>query len=110
MLNAIFFHRSQVIVMLRATMSTLSSSSSGMRSAVVITRSSTLSGSPKIAWATARSTSMSKPSILPVTGLRAPSSSESAETPATSRPLLRIVSIVLPAGSDPGPGSAPCGA
>ena len=104
------FHRSQVIVRARATMSTLWSWSFGRRSAVVITRSSTLSGSPKIAWATARSTSMSKPSIRPVTGLRAPSSSESAETPAMRRPRSWIRRIVVLAGIWPGVGMVAGGA
>ena len=70
------------MVMARATTSTLPSFSTVSRSAAVITRSSILSGSPNRARETAWSTSMSKPSIVPVTGLRAPSRSVSAETPA----------------------------
>ena len=41
---------------------------------------------------------MSKPSMRPETGLRAPSSRVSAETPAMRRPRSWIVSMVLPAG------------
>ena len=85
------FQRAQVIVMLRATMSTLLSCSTGSRWAAVTTRSSIRSGSPKIACETACSMSMSKPSICPEIGLRAPSSSVSAETPAISRPRCWIL-------------------
>ena len=48
--------------------------------------------------------SMSKPSIRPVTGLRAPSSRVSDETPAMSRPRFLILSMVLPAGIASGSG------
>ena len=77
--------------MLRATMSTLPSLRTGRRWAAVMTRSSILLGSSKIACETAWSMSMSKPSIRPETGLRAPSSSVSAETPAISRPRRAMV-------------------
>ena len=65
--------RSQVIVMLRATMSTEPFSSDGIRWAAVITRSSYAFSLPVIALAIALTMSMSKPSILPVNGLRDPS-------------------------------------
>ncbi len=87
------FHRAQVIVMLRATMSTLPSCSTGRRWAAVTTRSSIRSGLPKIACETACSMSMSKPSIWPEIGLRAPSRSVSAETPAIRRPRRWIFSM-----------------
>lgn len=58
-----------------------------------MTLSSILLGSLKMAFATARSISMSKPSIWPLSGLRAPSSMVSAETPAISRPRFWIVSM-----------------
>ncbi len=58
--------------MLRTTMSTCLSCSSGSRSFAVMTRKEILPGSPKIACATARAMSMSKPSSLPVNGSRAP--------------------------------------
>ena len=67
------FQRSQVIVMLRATMSTSWFCSTGIRSAAVMTRSWYLFSSPKIAFATCLTRSMSNPSTCPVTGLRAPS-------------------------------------
>ena len=93
-----------VVVMFRATMSTLPSVSTGIRWALVITRSSILFGSPKIASEISFSISMSKPSIAPVTGLRAPSSTVSAETPAISRPRCWMVRN-RPAGiGSPGPG------
>jgi hypothetical protein len=70
----------------------------------VITRSSTLSGLPKIACDTARIMSMSKPSMRPLIGLRAASVSVSAETPAMRRPRCWISRIVEPAGIAPGAG------
>src|SRR3954447_8211908 len=103
------FQRSQLIVMFRATMSTLPSCSTGIRWALEITRSS-IFGEPKIAVATAFSMSMSKPSIAPVIGLREPSSKVSAETPAIKRPRALIWAIVEPAVSAAGPGSGPVGA
>ena len=57
------FQRSQVIVMLRATMSTCPPGGPDSRWAEVMTFSSILFGSPKIACETAWSMSMSKPSI-----------------------------------------------
>ena len=77
--------------MLRATMSTLPSCSTGIRWAAVITRSSIWFGSPKIACEISCSMSMSKPSIFPEIGLRAPSSRVSAETPTISRPRFWIL-------------------
>ena len=59
--------------MLRATMSTDPFCSDGIRWAAVITRSSYAFSSPTIALAIALTMSMSKPSILPVNGLREPS-------------------------------------
>jgi len=96
--------------MLRATRSTAPSWSSGIRSAAVMTRYSMRFGSPKIASDTRRAMSMSKPSITPLIGLRDPSSSESAETPTTSRPRSRICAMVEPAGRAFGPGSGLSGA
>ena len=90
--------------MLRATMSTLPSLRAGSRWAAVITFSSTLFGSPKMACETPRSISMSKPSMRPETGLRAPSSRVSAETPAMRRPRSWIFFMVLPDGMSPGVG------
>ena len=91
--------RTQVIVMLRTTMSTRFSCRALIRSAAEITISSTLLGSPKIAWATVLAMSMSKPSICPVSGFREPSSSESAETPTRRRWLFRISATALFAAS-----------
>ena len=82
-----------------------------MRCAVVMTRYSILLGSLKIAFETALSMSISKPSIWPVKGLRAPRSNVSAETPAISRPRSWIVFMSLPAGIGvPGAGLGPEGA
>ena len=68
--NAICCQRSQFTVMTSATMSTDPSISAGIRCAYVSTLYSTRFGSPKIAAATWRIRSMSKPSRLPVSGLR----------------------------------------
>jgi hypothetical protein len=54
-----------LIVIDSATMSTAPERSSGIRCSSVSARNSILSGLPKIAVETARSTSMSKPSICP---------------------------------------------
>ena len=51
--------------------------------------------------------SMSKPSICPVNGLRAPNSSVSPETPTISRPRSLISAIVLPAGNARPPAADP---
>ena len=59
------FQRSQVIVMLRATMSTSWFCSTGIRSAAVMTRSWYLFSSPKIAFAICLTRSMSNPSTCP---------------------------------------------
>ena len=67
--KAICCQRSQFTVMTSATMSTEPSSSAGMRCAYVTTLYSTRFGSPKIACATWRTRSMSKPSSWPVSGL-----------------------------------------
>jgi len=74
------------MVIARATMSTLPSVRAGIRCAVVMTLNSILLGSPKMAFETALSISMSKPWIWPLSGLREPSSIVSAETPAINRP------------------------
>ncbi len=71
-----------------------------------MTRSSILFGSPKIACETACSMSMSKPSICPEIGLRAPSSRVSAETPAMSRPRSWILRH---GGCRPASGPGPAG-
>ena len=77
--------------MARATMSTLPSSRTFSRSPAVMTFGVILFGSPKMACETAWSMSMSKPSISLVTGLRAPSRSESADTPAMRWPRFWMV-------------------
>lgn len=99
------FQRLQLIVMFRATMSTVFACSTGSRCGLEMTRNSTLFSSPKIAFATALIMSMSKPSILPVNGLRDPRLRLSAETPAISRPRSWIVFIVVPSGIARGAGS-----
>jgi len=58
-----------------------------------MTLNSILFGSPKIALDTALSISMSKPSIWPLSGFRAPSNNVSEETPAISRPLSLILAM-----------------
>jgi len=64
-----------------------------------------------MAFETALSMSMSKPSIWPFSGFRAPSSRVSAETPAISRPRCLIFAIWLPEGrAAPATGAAPSGA
>ena len=87
--------------MLRTTRSTVFFCSTGIRSAAEMTISSILFSSPKIALATALAMSMSKPSICPLSGLRDPSRSESAETPTRSfwLGLLRIAATALFAAS-----------
>ena len=99
------FQRSQVIVMLRTTMSTRLSFSAGIRSAAEMTMVSYLLASPKIALATAFAMSMSKPSICPVRGLRDESRSESAETPTRRRPFFRISASALSAAAPVSAGS-----
>ncbi len=59
-----------MIVIVCATMSTVPLVTAGIRCASEIALNSTLSGLPKIAWATARIMSMSNPSIWPSSGLR----------------------------------------
>src|ERR1019366_7104619 len=99
------------MVIASATMSTLPSVRAGMRCAVVMTLNSILLGSLKMAFETALSISMSKPSIWPLSGLRAPSSRVSEETPAISRPRFWIVAMELPeAMAAPGAGFGPAGA
>jgi hypothetical protein len=61
------------MVIARTTTSTLLSVNEGMRWAAVMTRSSYLVSSPKMASASALTMSMSKPSILPFRGFREPS-------------------------------------
>ncbi len=91
--------------MLRATMSIVPSWSSGIRSAAVITLSSTLPCAvPKIFSAIALTMSMSKPLICPSLGSREPSRNVSAATPATRRPrfLMRVTASplsTLPSGA-----------
>ena len=96
-------HRAQFMVMLRTTMSTCLSFSTGIRSAALITRNViTLSRSRavgKIALATALTMSMSKPTRSPVSGSREAILKVSAETPAMSRPRSRISSTVAPSPS-----------
>ena len=58
--------------MVRATMSTSPLCTSGMRWAELMALNWMASGSPKMAWATWRSMSMSKPSKVPVDGLTKP--------------------------------------
>jgi hypothetical protein len=64
------FSRSQVIVIVWATMSTLPLLTSGMRSSLVSALYWTWFGLPKMAWATARIMSMSNPSKFPSRGLK----------------------------------------
>ena len=91
--KSICSHLAQLMVIARATMSTLPSVRAGMRCAVVMTRNSILLGSLKMAFETALSISMSKPSIWPLSGFRDPSSNVSAETPAISRPRSWILAM-----------------
>ena len=88
--------------MLRATMSIVPSSSRGIRSAAVITRSSSLPvAGAKILSAMAVAMSMSKPLIWPSLGSREPSRNVSAATPATSLPRLRIRATASPPRTSP---------
>src|SRR3954452_24888332 len=113
--NAIRSHRSPLMVIVWATMSTppLSGPASrfGSRSAYVMTLYVMLDSpsGPKIAFATSFSMSMSRPSISFLSGLRAPNSNVSAETPTINLPRWRIVAIVDPAGRSPGAGNGPSG-
>src|SRR5256714_1142445 len=95
--------------MVSATMSTLPCSTYGMRWADVIAMSCTLFGSPKMALATSRTTSMSKPSICPVAGFRYPKRLVFWSTPTLSRPLSAMRFMVEPPGMAPGAGSEPSG-
>ena len=69
----IWFQRSQLIVMLRATMSTDPFCSDGIRWAAVITAQLVRVLVAEDRFGHALTMSMSKPSILPVSGLREPS-------------------------------------
>ena len=62
--------RSQLIVIVCATMSTAPDRTSGIRSASEMALNWTLLGLPKIAFAIACTMSMSNPSIFPSRGLR----------------------------------------
>ena len=61
-----------MIVIVCATMSTVPERMSGIRCASEIALNTTWFGLPKMALATARIMSMSKPSICPLSGLRKP--------------------------------------
>src|SRR2546421_6318681 len=92
------------MVIVSATMSTLPCWMYGIRWAEVMATSWILSGLPKIARATSFATSMSKPSIWPLAGLRYPNRKVFWSTPTRRNPRAWIWAIVEPAGMWAGAG------
>lgn len=88
-----------MIVIVRTTTSTLSFSSAAMRWLVGMARKITLSPSPRMSFAMARTRSMSKPSRFPDSGLRKPHWKLFWSTPAMSLPRSLILRTASPSTS-----------
>ena len=103
--NAIRSARAQVMVKVRATMSTTLFSSASSRAAEVRRRNSIRDGSPSRSCAISRAMSTSKPDKVPVTGSQKLIRLVLWSTPTINRPRARIAATAPSAGAAAGVGA-----